>query len=174
MQQRSQSGHAPPMPDFAQHDDGLHGQTTDNEEHHDAPSTPPPAARQEPSPVQPSPPEPTPVVHVNVHTPPVPAPAPAPEPVPVPAPAFDPNPELVAKLNQAQAEIERLRKLIQAMPEPSTVSAQTNPTNITKRMILSLSCDRMKEIRRNIIEGKRNVSLTCSERQKSMKAQQQQ
>lgn len=105
-------------------------------ETHDAPSTPPPAVpilpRQEP--VQ----EPTPssepaVVHVNVHTPV--APAPAPPPVPTPAPVtvtVDPNPELVGKLNEAQAEIERLRRLISSMPAPSTV-ASTSPTELRRR-----------------------------------------
>jgi vesicle-associated membrane protein-associated protein A len=53
--------------------------------------------------------------------------------VPLTAPAVDPNPELVAKLNEAQAEIERLRKLISSMPTPSTVSTETSPTEVRRR-----------------------------------------
>ena len=101
--------------------------------HHDARETPPPAVPRrivEESPVEPSPPA-EPVVHVNVHTPPVPAPIPV-QPVPSQQ-VVDPNPELVAKLNEAQAEIARLRKLISSMPDPSTVSAQTSPTELRRR-----------------------------------------
>ena len=67
--------------------------------------------------------------------PPAPAPAPAPAPIPVPvaAPLVDPNPELVTKLKEAQAEIERLRMLISSMPDPSTVSTQTSPTELRRR-----------------------------------------
>lgn len=127
--QRQQNGHAPPIPDFTQehsHD----GPQTDNEMHHDARETPPPAAplRVEESPAEPSPPA-EPVFHVNVHTPPAPAPIQQ-----VPSQHIvDPNPELVAKLNEAQAEIARLRKLISSMPEPSTVSTQTSPTELRRR-----------------------------------------
>lgn len=76
----------------------------------------------------PSPPA-EPVVHVNVHTPPAPAPI-----APVPSQQIiDPNPELVTKLSEAQAEIARLRKLISSMPDPSTVSTQTSPTEMRRR-----------------------------------------
>ncbi|GJE98502.1 VAMP-associated protein [Phanerochaete sordida] len=128
--QRQQNGHAPPIPDFGQehsHD----GPQTDNEMHHDARETPPPAVPRrivEESPVEPPPPA-EPVVHVNVHTPPAPAPVQA-----VPSQhAIDPNPELVARLSDAQAEIARLRKLISSMPDPSTVSTQTSPTELRRR-----------------------------------------
>lgn len=86
-------------------------------------------------PEEPSPPTTEPaVVHVNVHTPA--APAPVPPPVPTSAPiTIDPNPELAAKLHEAQAEIERLRKLISSMPEPSTVSTDMSsaPTGLRRR-----------------------------------------
>lgn len=127
-----QNGHQPPppIPDFAQADDSLEHQT--DAEVHDAPSTPPPAVpaipRQEPAEEPTSSNEPT-TVHVNVHTPVAPAPAPPPAPTPAPV---DPNPELVVRLNEAQAEIERLRRLISSMPAPSTV-ASTSPTELRRR-----------------------------------------
>ncbi|KAI0036446.1 PapD-like protein [Vararia minispora EC-137] len=78
------------------------------------------------------------VVNVNVHQPPsVPSP-----PVPVPAPLHvpppvDPNPELEAKLDDAQAEIQRLRALLAAVPDPSSVVSSdpsgTSPTELRRR-----------------------------------------
>lgn len=118
--QHLENGH-PPIPDFAAHDDSQDFHRSEPEIHVDAPSTPPPEIVRRQEPVrQESPPEPEPpVVNVNVHTPqPVVAqPPPPPPPAPV---TLDPNPELVAKLNDAHAEIERLRNLISSMPDPST------------------------------------------------------
>lgn len=137
--QRPQNGHPPPIPDFGQ-DDSFHGNQTDAEVH-DAPSTPPPAVprlppqqpQQPPPPSDPSPPaEPPAVVHVNVHTPPAPAPAPS-HVAPVPVAPADPNPELVGRLRDAHAEIERLRKLIASMPEPSTVAPSVATTGVRRR-----------------------------------------
>ncbi|KZV73824.1 VAMP-associated protein [Peniophora sp. CONT] len=80
------------------------------------------------------------VVNVNVHHPPpasppvqMPIPTPAPPPVNVPPPV-DPNPELEAKLSDAQAEIQRLRQLLAAVPDPSSVaSSGTTPTELRRR-----------------------------------------
>ncbi|CAL1712853.1 unnamed protein product [Somion occarium] len=77
------------------------------------------------------------LVHVKVHTP-QPHTPPPPAPVPV---VVDPNPELVAKLKDAQAEIERLRNLISSMPEPSSIPTTTidetgstvTPTELRRR-----------------------------------------
>jgi len=121
---------APPIPDFHQESPA---QPAEPELHVDAPSTPPPEPPvQEEEPAQEEVPEPPAVVNVNVHTPSAPAPAPPPPPAPV---VPDPNPELVAKLHEAYGEIERLRNLISAMPDPSTtvpstvaVSASAVPT----------------------------------------------
>lgn len=101
-----------------------------------------------------------PVVNVTVHNPAPPAPAPAPAPiqrlttppapVPVPAPPpvptivapslapppIDPNPELQVKLQDAQSEIQRLRALLAAVPDPSSVastSSGTGPTELRRR-----------------------------------------
>ncbi|EKM51816.1 uncharacterized protein PHACADRAFT_262177 [Phanerochaete carnosa HHB-10118-sp] len=128
--QRQENGHAP-IPDFAQ-DHSFEGPQTDTEQHHDARSSPPPPVprRVEESPVEPSPSS-EPVVHVNVHTPLAPTPI-----APMPSQrveVIDPNPELMAKLSEAQAEIGRLRKLISSMPDPSTVSSQTSPTELRRR-----------------------------------------
>ena len=70
------------------------------------------------------------IVNVSVHAPPPARPSPPPSPpvrvAPPPVVVQDPNPELVKKLEEAQAEIERLRQLIASMPEPSVA-----PTTIT-------------------------------------------
>ncbi|KAI0670999.1 PapD-like protein [Trametes maxima] len=97
------------------------------EVHHDAPSTPPHVTVYPPEPPAEEPPsdEGVGIVNVSVHAPPAHA-SPPPSPPTRPAPIPDPNPELVKKLEEAQAEIERLRQLIASMPEPSTV-----PTTIT-------------------------------------------
>ena len=99
---------------------------------HDAPSSPPPPRppqlHEEPSQEEPSREvveDEAPVVNVNVHTPQPPPPS---EPT---APAPDPNEDLLIKLREAQAEIERLRNLISSMPEPST-AAPTTITNATE------------------------------------------
>lgn len=102
----------------------------EEETHHDAPSSPPPTRLAQ---LHEEPPheelsreeEEAPVVNVNVHTPQPPPPS---EPV-VPAP--DINEDLLTKLREAQAEIERLRNLISSMPEPST-AAPTTITNATE------------------------------------------
>ncbi|KZT39954.1 VAMP-associated protein [Sistotremastrum suecicum HHB10207 ss-3] len=93
-----------------------------DEDHHEPqpiPAFTPPSPR--PPVVQPVPPE-TPgvgVVNVNVHTPPVRVPSPAPR-VPSPAPVVNaPNDELLDKFNEAQAEIQRLRAVLAAIPAPS-------------------------------------------------------
>lgn len=127
--QHQQNGHAP-IPDFVQ-DHSFEGPQTDNEQHHDARSSPPPPVprRVEESPAEPSPPV-EPIVHVNVHTPSAPALTPMPS---QRVEVVDPNPELMAKLNEAQAEISRLRKLISSMPDPSTASTQTSPTELRRR-----------------------------------------
>ena len=54
-----------------------------------------------------------------------------PHPLPPPPQVIvqDPNPELVQKLEEAQAEIERLRSLIASRPEPTDPSAA--PTSVT-------------------------------------------
>ncbi|TBU45817.1 PapD-like protein [Dichomitus squalens] len=108
------------------------------EEHHDAPSTPPPNVAVHPPEPTPSEPQPSSdegvgIVNVSVHAPPPARQSPPPSPltraVPPPAPQVivqDPNPELVKKLDEAQAEIERLRQLIASMPEPSVA-----PTSVT-------------------------------------------
>ena len=107
------------------------------EEHHDAPSTPPPNVTVHPPEPAPSERQPSsdegPIVNVSVLAAPPARPSPPPSPptraVPPPAPQVvvqDPNPELVKKLEEAQAEIERLRQLIASMPEPSVA-----PTSLT-------------------------------------------
>ncbi|KAI1793244.1 PapD-like protein [Ganoderma leucocontextum] len=111
------------------------GPSAQPEEHHDAPSTPPPnVSVHPPEPEQPSSDEGVGIVNVNVHAPPPARPSPPPSPpaaraVPPPAPQVivqDPNPELLKKLEAAQSEIERLRQLIASMPEPSVA-----PTSVT-------------------------------------------
>lgn len=99
-------------------DSGVPHQEEDT--HHDAPSTPPPTryTTYEPPPQQ-DPEEDVGIVNVNVHPP-----QPAPQLSSASAP--EPNTELMEKLEEAQAEIERLRHLISSMPEPSTA-----PTAIT-------------------------------------------
>ncbi|KAH9846361.1 VAMP-associated protein [Lenzites betulinus] len=105
--------------------------------HHDAPSTPPPNVAVHP----PEPPVEEPqmddsvgIVNVSVHAPPAHV-SPPPSPPTRAAPVPDPNPELVKKLEEAQAEIERLRQLIASMPEPSTVptTTVTTPTELRHR-----------------------------------------
>lgn len=50
-----------------------------------------------------------------------------------PAPS-EPNPELVSKFNDAQGEIKRLRALLAAVPDPSSVaSSGTSPTVLRER-----------------------------------------
>ncbi|TFY60999.1 hypothetical protein EVJ58_g4789 [Rhodofomes roseus] len=103
----------------------------EEETHHDAPSSPPPARPaqlHEESPYEGASreiEEEAPVVNVNVHTPQPPPPS---EPA---APAPDVNEDILIKLREAQAEIERLRNLISSMPEPST-AAPTTITNATE------------------------------------------
>lgn len=82
--------------------------------------------------------EETPPVENNdfVVTPPSPppsAPAPLPVPIVVPVPSVEPqvNAELEAKYNEAQAEIQRLRALLAAAPDPSTVP--TEATGLRRR-----------------------------------------
>ncbi|CDO75424.1 hypothetical protein BN946_scf184916.g8 [Trametes cinnabarina] len=106
------------------------------EVHHDAPSTPPPNVT-----VHPPAPEPQPeerhtddgvgIVNVSVHAPPAHV-SPPPSPPTRSAPLPGPNPELLKKLQEAQAEIERLRQIIASMPEPSTVptTITTSPTEL--------------------------------------------
>jgi vesicle-associated membrane protein-associated protein A len=70
------------------------------------------------------------VINVNVHSPQPPPPAPA---LVAPAPS-EPNPEFVAKFMDAQAEIQRLRALLAAVPDPSSVaSSGTSPTVLRER-----------------------------------------
>jgi vesicle-associated membrane protein-associated protein A len=70
------------------------------------------------------------VINVNVHSPQPPPPVPA---LVAPAPS-EPNPELVAKYTDAQAEIQRLRALLAAVPDPSSVaSSGTSPTVLRER-----------------------------------------
>ncbi|KAH9065273.1 VAMP-associated protein [Lactarius vividus] len=72
------------------------------------------------------------VINVNVHSPQPPPPAPAP--VAAPAPPSEPNPEFLAKYKDAQAEIQRLRSLLAAVPDPSSVaSSGTSPTELRER-----------------------------------------
>ncbi|ETW81681.1 hypothetical protein HETIRDRAFT_64973 [Heterobasidion irregulare TC 32-1] len=73
------------------------------------------------------------VVNVNVHTPQPPTPPAAPVPIPVP-PVVDPNPQLLAKLKEMQSENQRLRALLAAVPDPSSVaSSGTSPTELRRR-----------------------------------------
>jgi len=70
------------------------------------------------------------VINVNVHSPQPPLPAPA---LVAPAPS-EPNPEFVAKYKDAQAEIQRLRSLLAAVPDPSSIaSSGTSPTVLRER-----------------------------------------
>ncbi|TFY74389.1 hypothetical protein EWM64_g9623 [Hericium alpestre] len=81
------------------------------------------------------------VVNVNVHTTPPATPPSAPATVPAPAPKAELSPELavkyqeaVAKNQEAQAEIQRLRALLAAVPDPSSVaSSGTTPTELRRR-----------------------------------------
>lgn len=70
------------------------------------------------------------MINVNVHSPQPPPPAPA---LVAPVPS-EPNPEFVAKYQGAQAEIQRLRALLAAVPDPSSVaSSGTSPTELRER-----------------------------------------
>ena len=70
------------------------------------------------------------MINVNVHSPQPPLPAPA---LVAPAPS-EPNPEFVAKYKDAQAEIQRLRSLLAAVPDPSSIaSSGTSPTVLRER-----------------------------------------
>ncbi|PSR70506.1 hypothetical protein PHLCEN_2v13657 [Hermanssonia centrifuga] len=134
---RGQNGYgAPPIPEF--HDDNVQEHPSDRDIHVSAPSTPPPEVSREPSrrthesPVEESPVanEAPAVVNVNVHHPS--PPPPPPQPIPDPAAA------LQAKLNEANAEILRLRSLISSMPDLSTVqsataTSQATPTELRRR-----------------------------------------
>ncbi|KAI0246726.1 PapD-like protein [Lactifluus subvellereus] len=72
------------------------------------------------------------VINVNVHSPQPPPPAPAP--LIAPAPPSEPSPEFVAKYKDAQEEIQRLRALLAAVPDPSSVaSSGTGPTELRQR-----------------------------------------
>jgi hypothetical protein len=72
------------------------------------------------------------VINVNVHSPQPPPPAPAA--LLAPATSSEPNPEFVAKYKDAQAEIQRLRSLLAAVPDPSSVaSSGTSPTELRER-----------------------------------------
>ena len=72
------------------------------------------------------------VINVNVHSPQPPLPAPAP--LVAPATSSEPNPEFLAKYKDAQSEIQRLRSLLAAVPDPSSVaSSGTSPSQIRER-----------------------------------------
>ncbi|KAI9464926.1 VAMP-associated protein [Lactarius psammicola] len=74
------------------------------------------------------------VINVNVHSPQPPPPAPAP--LVASAPPSEPNPEFLAKYKDAQAEIQRLRSLLAAVPDPSSVaSSGTSPTELRERHV---------------------------------------
>jgi vesicle-associated membrane protein-associated protein A len=142
--QHHENGHGP-IPDFTQHDDSHDLARSDPDLHVDASSTPPPpeiiVPREVPPVVQPPPEEPPAVVNVNVHSPQPPVPAPAPPPAPI---VVDPNPDLLAKLDDAKAEIQRLRELISAMPSPSTApsaSIVSGTTTELRRRTRALSDD---------------------------------
>ncbi|KAF8271940.1 PapD-like protein [Lactarius quietus] len=65
------------------------------------------------------------VINVNVHSPQPPPPVPAP--VVAPATSSEPNPEFIAKYKDAQAEIQRLRSLLAAVPDPSSRHRSRGP-----------------------------------------------
>ena len=72
------------------------------------------------------------VINVNVHSPQPPPPTPAP--LVASAPPSEPNPEFLAKYKDAQVEIQRLRSLLAAVPDPSSVaSSGTSPTELRER-----------------------------------------
>lgn len=78
------------------------------------------------------------VINVNVHSPQPPHPASAP--LVAPAPPSEPNPEFVAKYKDAQEEIQRLRALLAAVPDPSSVaSSGTSPSELVHRHVSSRS-----------------------------------
>lgn len=60
------------------------------------------------------------IVNVNVHQP-----SPPPSPLPPPLPAVQINHELELKLGDAQAEIQRLRALLAAVPDPSSTAPES-------------------------------------------------
>lgn len=62
------------------------------------------------------------IVNVNVHQP---SPPSSPPPPPPPPPAVQINRELELKLGEAQAEIQRLRVLLAAVPDPSSTAPES-------------------------------------------------
>ncbi|TFK52583.1 VAMP-associated protein [Heliocybe sulcata] len=88
--------------------------------------TPPPAPAPEPEP-QPQPEEAFQPQPPREPTPTLPSPAQPPHPVLVSTP--DQNAELLAKYNEAQAEIQRLRSLLAAAPEPSALPTTLSTSN---------------------------------------------
>ncbi|KAI0270054.1 PapD-like protein [Gloeopeniophorella convolvens] len=83
------------------------------------------SAQQEESPSREEPAGGVGVINVNVHSPQPPPPAPAP--LVAPPPPSEPSPEFLAKYKDAQAEIQRLRSLLAAVPDPSS------PTELRER-----------------------------------------
>jgi vesicle-associated membrane protein-associated protein A len=78
------------------------------------------------------------VINVNVHSPQPPPPVPAP--LVAPPPPSEPSPEFLAKYKDAQDEIQRLRSLLAAVPDPSSVaSSGTSPTELRQRHTSSRS-----------------------------------
>ncbi|EGN98243.1 hypothetical protein SERLA73DRAFT_183174 [Serpula lacrymans var. lacrymans S7.3] len=76
------------------------------------------------------------VVNVNVHSA-----SPPPSPPTAPAPQVDP--ELEARFAAAQAEIQRLRSLLAAVPDPSSIAPESTvaPTELRRRYTSALSDD---------------------------------
>ncbi|KZT11906.1 VAMP-associated protein [Laetiporus sulphureus 93-53] len=111
-------------------------QPHEEEQHHDASSTPPqPTIHVQDEQSAPEAPESdVGIVNVNVLTPQPPALSSS-----APAPAPNKNADLQARLREAQAEIERLRNLISSMPEPSTAptTLSTTSTELRRRRPLS-------------------------------------
>jgi vesicle-associated membrane protein-associated protein A len=71
------------------------------------------------------------VINVNVHSS---QPPPVPAPLIAPPPPSEPSPEFVSKYKDAQEEIQRLRALLAAVPDPSSVaSSGTSPTVLRQR-----------------------------------------
>jgi len=96
------------------------------------PATPPDYSGQQDEPSREEPAGGVGVINVNVHSPQPPPPAPAP--LVAPAPSSEPNPEFLSKYKDAQAEIQRLRSLLAAVPDPSSIaSSGTSPTELRER-----------------------------------------